>query len=409
MVTKAARAASSETTTGKVSGRIAYWLVGCALLLLMAGTNLPSPIYGLYQQELGFSAGVLTLIFAGYVLGLIPSLLIFGSASDAFGRRRVALAGLAVAVVGALLFLPAYGPAWLFLARTVQGVAVGITSGAATAALTELHPNGDRKVAALVATVAVAGGGALGPLMGGLLAQYAPSPLVLPYLAYVVLFVPAIVALWAAMPETVTAEEGAGQSWKPRRPEIPAGIRGPFAVGASACFAGWSVGGLFVALVPTYAVDLLDIRNLAFQGSVVFAMLGSAAVAQVLLSKMPLHRAMISGSVALIAGLSALVVAVPAQSVWWLLLGAILNGVGLGLTFKGGLGYVGEVAPPENRAEVLSACYVAVYLGVGVPVMGVGFAAGAFGLFASVAVFAAVISALSLLVMVSASRVGSRP
>lgn len=75
-----------------------------------------------------------------------------------------------------------------------------------------------------------------------------------------------------------------------------------------------------------------------------------------------------------------LVAAVPAHSAWWLLAGAVFNGIGLGLSFMGGLALVGQVAPPDTRGEVLSACYVVVYLGVGLPTVLVGFAAGAFGL-----------------------------
>ena len=182
---------------------LAYWLAGGGLMLLMMGTNVPSPLYGVYRQEWGFSAGVLTLIFASYVAALIPSLLVFGRLSDEVGRRRTVLVGLLVAVCGAALFFLAQGVAWLFAARAVQGVAVGSTSGAATAAIAELHPRGDRRAAALLTTVALTGGSALGPLFGGLIAQYGPGALALPYLAYLFLLIPAMLALWAVMPETV--------------------------------------------------------------------------------------------------------------------------------------------------------------------------------------------------------------
>jgi MFS family permease len=136
-------------------------------MLLMMGTNVPSPLYGVYRQEWGFSAGVLTLIFASYVAALIPSLLVFGRLSDKVGRRRVVLVGLLVAVCGSALFFVAQGVVWLFAARMVQGTAVGLTSGAATAAIAELHPGGDRRSAALLTTIALTGGSALGPLFGG--------------------------------------------------------------------------------------------------------------------------------------------------------------------------------------------------------------------------------------------------
>jgi hypothetical protein len=55
-----------------------FWLVGYLLFMLMVGTNLPTPLYGVYKHQWGFSSGVLTLIFAIYALTIIPSLLLFG-------------------------------------------------------------------------------------------------------------------------------------------------------------------------------------------------------------------------------------------------------------------------------------------------------------------------------------------
>jgi MFS family permease len=48
----------------------------------------PAPLYGLYRAEWKFSALVLTAVLAIYALFLL-TLLIFGSASDHLGRRRV--------------------------------------------------------------------------------------------------------------------------------------------------------------------------------------------------------------------------------------------------------------------------------------------------------------------------------
>jgi MFS family permease len=43
---------------------------------------------------------VLTLIFATYVVVLVPSLILCGRLSDRFGRRPVVVAGLAFACAG---------------------------------------------------------------------------------------------------------------------------------------------------------------------------------------------------------------------------------------------------------------------------------------------------------------------
>ncbi|PZR99905.1 MAG: hypothetical protein DLM70_14500 [Chloroflexi bacterium] len=71
----------------------------------------------------------MTSIFTTYVLGLIPSLLFFGRLSDHVGRRPLLVAGMMLASAGSLLFAFAEGTVWLFVARAVQGVAVGMASG----------------------------------------------------------------------------------------------------------------------------------------------------------------------------------------------------------------------------------------------------------------------------------------
>src|SRR5215471_1686069 len=109
----------------------------------MAGANLATPLYAVYAHRFHFSSLVLTAIFATYAVVLVPSLILFGRLSDRFGRRLVILLGLASATCGLVLLAAAQGTAWLFTARAFQGVAVGMISGAATAALVELDPGGD--------------------------------------------------------------------------------------------------------------------------------------------------------------------------------------------------------------------------------------------------------------------------
>src|SRR3989442_10972512 len=138
--------------------RPSFWVVGSALLALLADANLPTPLYAVYRQLYGFSGSVLTLIFATYSIVLVVSLLIFGQLSDRVGRRRVIFAGLLAAGAALVLYALASGIGWLFAARAVQGLAVGAVTGTATAALVELEPDGDRTRAARASIVAPTGG-----------------------------------------------------------------------------------------------------------------------------------------------------------------------------------------------------------------------------------------------------------
>ena len=92
----ALRAASGHARRAALPRACGFWLAGVLFLLFFAAAA-PSPLYGVYQAQWRFSAVTLTAVFAVYALLLLITLLVFGSVSDYLGRRRVILAGRAMA------------------------------------------------------------------------------------------------------------------------------------------------------------------------------------------------------------------------------------------------------------------------------------------------------------------------
>src|SRR5262249_59059731 len=99
-----------------LDGAGATVVVGAMIAALFAGSTLLTPLYIIYQHELGFSTITLTLIYAVYVIGNLVALFLFGRASDQIGRRRTALPAIAVAALGALVFLTGSEPS-LYVGR----------------------------------------------------------------------------------------------------------------------------------------------------------------------------------------------------------------------------------------------------------------------------------------------------
>jgi predicted MFS family arabinose efflux permease len=361
----------------------------------VTGTNLATPLYRGYADAFGFSPVVLTLIFSVYVAVLVPSLLVAGPLSDAVGRRAVLLPTVALAALGSLVFALAPSTAWLFAARALQGLAVGAASAPLTAALTELEPTGNRRKAALVSTVASVGGLGLGPVLGGLLAQYAPAPHVLPFVLEIVLLVPAAIVIFM-LPETTHRTR-----WRPRRPEIPASMKADFATSGTASFLAFAVIGLFLTLVPTYVARLSGSNNLLLAGAAVAVLLVCSAVAQLAGYGKRARTLELLGLPLLAAGLVLLAVAGGLSSSALLLAATVIAGTGHGLAFLGGLTTINKSAPAGRHAEALATFYVIVYLGVGLPTVGVGFLATAAGLLAAVQSFAVVVAMLCLVVLLA--------
>lgn len=395
--------AGARAAAGSRSPRGWFWATGYTLLILLTGTNLPTPLYRGYEQRFGFSPVVVTLIFAAYVAVLIPSLLVVGPLSDAVGRRRVLLPAVVVAALGSLGFALAGGVGWLFGARVLQGLAVGAASGPLTAALTELEPDGDHRKAALVSTVASMGGLGLGPLLAGLLGQYAPAPHVLPFVLEIVLLLPAVAAV-AVLPTIRRTTR-----WRPRRPEIPAAMRAVLATSGTANFLAFAVVGLFLTLIPTYVVALAGSANLLLGGGAVALMLACSVIAQLVSYGRPGRALELVGLPLLAGGLALLALAGTTSSLVLLLVATVIAGVGQGLVFLGGLTAVNHAAPVDRRAAVLSTFYVIVYAGVGLPVIGVGFLATFIGLVPAVRYFAAVVAVLCLVVLYALGRARRHP
>ncbi|GAB2954802.1 MFS transporter [Nonomuraea fastidiosa] len=379
-----------------------FWGTAYAMLVLLTGTNLPTPLYRGYEERFGFSPLVVTLIFAVYAAVLIPSLLVAGPLADTVGRRTVLLPAVGVAALGSLAFALAESTAWLFAARVLQGIALGTASGALTAVLAELEPTGDRRRAALVSTVAAAAGLGLGPVLAGLLAEYAPAPHVLPYVLEIALLVPAAAVILALPKAEATSR------WRPRRPEVPAEVRPVFATSGTAAFLAFAVVGLFLSLVPAYVATLSGSRNLFLSGAAVALMLLCSALAQLAGYGRPARRLERAGLPLLAAGLVLLALAGAVSSPPLLLAATVVGGVGQGLVFLGGLTAVSQAAPRDRHAEVLSGFYVVVYLGVGLPVIGVGLLATVTGLLAAVQWFAAAVALLCLVLPAALARVQRR-
>src|SRR5260370_13172507 len=137
-----------------VSRPLAYLLLACVFSYGMLGTTLPTPLYVLYQEQYQFAAGLITVIFAIYALGVLAALLVFGRVSDHFGRRPVLLAALFLACASTLLFVFAQNVAMLLAGRFRSGLGAGLLTGPATAGLADREPTARQQRAARVATAA---------------------------------------------------------------------------------------------------------------------------------------------------------------------------------------------------------------------------------------------------------------
>jgi len=341
-----------------------------AFAVCMAGTTLPTPLYGLYQEQLGFSELTVTVVFAMYAFAVIAVLLVAGNLSDTVGRRPVLLAGLGFAALSALCFLLEGGLPLLYLGRLMSGLSAGLFTGTATAYVMELAPAGKEGRAAFAATAANMGGLGLGPLLSGVLAQYAAQPLVLPFVVHLVMVAVAAGVL-LALPETV-ADAKPVSAARPQLPSLPPEVRGVFVPAGVAAFTGFALFGVFTAVSPAFLSQTLDVHNRAVIGLIVFSAFLASTVGQLAAGPLGARRALPLGCAVLIAGLALLGGSLLRETLWLLVLSALVGGAGQGLSLRGAVGAVAAVAPADRRAGTISALFVVAYTGISIPVIGVG-------------------------------------
>ena len=235
---------------------------------LFAGSTLVTPLYIMYKQAFGFSQISLTLIYAAYVIGNLCALLVFGRLSDQVGRKPMALAGIALAIVSALVFLFARGTGSLYWGRILSGLAVGIGAGAGTAWLAELIGEESKARATVIATSANFTGVGVGALTAGVLAQYAAWPLHLPFVVYLTALA-AVMLLASLAPETLERPRRSIKdiSITPRV-SVPPEIRSKFVAPAVTGFGAMALVGFYAALAPTLLASQLQITNHAVAGAI---------------------------------------------------------------------------------------------------------------------------------------------
>jgi predicted MFS family arabinose efflux permease len=382
-----------------VTPQVAQTMVAAAFLVTMVGATLPTPLYPIYERELGFGGLMVTVVFATYAVGVLAALLLVGRLSDRIGRKAVLFPGLAVAAVSSLVFVIPHSLPALFAGRLLSGVSAGVFTGVATATLVDLAPPDRRARAGLLAAVVNVLGLGLGPVVAGVLADFAPYPLVLPYLLHVALVAITAVGL-AVVPEPVERRPGRVRL-RVQRLGVPDDVRPTFVRAAVAGFAGFAVLGFFTAVSPLFLGQVLHETRHVVTGLTVFALLGSATVGQVASARLAERTSLLGGCLALAAGTAVVAAGLVAAMLPVVLIGAVVAGLGQGASFRAGLQAVTGGAPAERRSEVSSSFFLVLYVAISIPVIGVGAGAQVFGLVPTAVVFAGIVALLAVGAFVS--------
>jgi MFS family permease len=373
----------------RLSGAAANATVAALIGALFAGSTLLTPLYIIYEQKFDFSQITLTLIYAVYVIGNLAALLFFGHLSDILGRRKIALAALAVGILSTLMFLVAGDIATLYIARILSGLGVGVGAGTGTAWLAELIAEHDKTRATSIAASTNFLGLGVGALVAGVLAQYAPSPLRLSFVVYLTVLL-VVAGLIACTPETVAPQARSRMTLRPRL-SVPRDIRAQFVAPAATSFGTFALVGFYASLAPSTLAHELHETSHAVAGAL-FCELALIVAACIVLTQRLSSRAAMLWALAMMVPSVALIVAAQVLASLALMIAATsVCGVAIGLGYRGSLQVVNQIAPADRRAEVASSYFVCAFCGNALPVIGVGVISTVAGMTAASIGFAAMI------------------
>ena len=160
---------------------------------------------------------------------------------------------------------------------------------------------------------------------------------------------------------------------------------------------------IFASLVPSFLQAALGVHNLVLGSFVILCVQFGQLLAAAIGSRLSNRIAIVAAMLALGAGVWILLLAVPQHIYALVAFACAIAGLGNGLGYLAGLNIVNAIAPPEHRAETLSALFVASYLGFSIPALTVGIAANRVGLYAAIVGFALALGVFAVATMLAAT------
>lgn len=336
------------------------------VVVFLAGSSAPTPLYATYQREWGFSLITTTVVFGVYALAVLAGLLFLGRLSDHVGRRPVIVGAIVLQLVAMVVFDQASGLNALLLARAVQGVAAGGALGALGAAMLDLHP----RVGTYANSAAPGIGTGTGAILSGLVVAYLPAPT---HTIYLVLAAALVLQLGAVvvLVDAGDRKPGAVRSLVPQL-RVSAAVGRALLTAAPVMFAIWALAGFYGSVGPSLVTELSGRSSVVLGGMGLFLLAGTAAVTTLVLRDAEASTVLRVGLAGLALGVGGVLVAITAQSTAGFLIATAVAGVGFGSGFQGAIRTVLVETPAAERAGVLSIVYLVSYLGMGVPAVAAG-------------------------------------
>ena len=388
------------------------------------GTALASPLYPIYQSTWNLRPSDITQVFVLYMFGVLASLLFLGRLTQRFGFLPILRAGLIVMTSGVVLSAAAWNVPSFMVARLLIGLASGMITTSASVGMVQASPGRDPRRIAALTTVAMTLGFGIGPLIGGLIAQWVPVPLVTAYIPTAIMGSIAIYALHRISVEpTVAVSQPLDEhdpkatpentrpfaKWMPTLTFPPPQGRRQFWLASMGAFSAFGMFSLYSSLAPSFMKEIVPWSGPAVSGLSIAMILFLSSAFQFMVRNQRTKSVVIVADFALVACNLLLMLTIITGASWLFIAAVFVTAFGHGLANVGGMGVVAKLTKPAERAGLLSSYLIIGYMGTIVPIMAVGWLADHLGLNRALLAFSSAMMVLNLAVGVLVMRTRELP
>lgn len=382
-----------------------FLMVSLALCIGTMGTALASPLYPIYQQLWHLLPSHITYIFVTYMLGCLATLLFLGRTSNSIGFLKTLELGLVIITLGLLLSMFANNVLWLSLGRFIIGIASGLMTTSALIGLMWSIPESHKSHAPQLSSVITAVGFGLGPLVGGLIAQFSATPLFTPYIPIIVGAMLCFVGL-LRLPQPEFSAQAFSIAPHLERPE--AQFHAEFYITGLTAFCAFAAFSLFASLSPSFVQFIIPWHGPLVSGLAITCILLISAMVQYFSRSIPARKCLNYGLYTLLFSLLILGLCIYLHWSFLFFISDVMVGVGHGLALIGAFGLIHAMTNLHNRAAVMSTYLFVAYLGTILPILAVGYLADHFGLTASVLSFCAAFCLLCLYLLIWHKKINDK-
>ena len=366
-------------------------MVSLALMMGTIGTALASPLYPIYQQLWHLLPSQISYIFVAYMFGCLSTLLFLGRTSNSIGFLRTLQIGLALITLGLIISVFAQNALILSIGRFIIGIASGLMTTSAMMGLMHTIPESHKHTAPQLISIITAMGFGLGPLVGGVIAQFSAAPLVMPYLPIILGAVLCLIGLfWIKAPKFEA--QPFSMAPKLQRPESQFHL--VFMIIAVTAFSAFAAFSLFASLSPSFVRNILPWHGPLVSGLAITSILVVSVIVQFMAKAVAASKCLNIGLMMMGLSLMVLVLCMYSKISLLFFISDICFGIGHGFALMGAFALIHQMTSLDNRAAVMSTYLFIAYLGTIVPIIAVGYLADHWGLDFAVISFCIAISLL---------------